>query len=149
MMIYFALVRSELEYVQKNTIFWHITPCSSACHLLSRWFLARLILRPWRWERYVPPKRLLTFNGLHGVISQKIVLFITTAVRTSNPTFSMFCCLESCMITTLIFLSVCKESLQLFATVDSFMISSTTMKIYWKILIRRLYVSGITLMLHF
>jgi hypothetical protein len=28
----------------------------------------------------------LTFNGLHGVISQKIVLFITTNVRTSNPT---------------------------------------------------------------
>jgi hypothetical protein len=27
----------------------------------------------------------LTSNGLHGVISQKIVLFITTAVRTSNP----------------------------------------------------------------
>jgi hypothetical protein len=24
-------------------------------------------------------------NGLHGVISQKIVLFITAAVRTSNP----------------------------------------------------------------
>jgi hypothetical protein len=28
----------------------------------------------------------LTFNGLCGVISQKIVLFITTAVRTSNIT---------------------------------------------------------------
>jgi hypothetical protein len=28
----------------------------------------------------------MTFNGLHGVISQKIELFITTAVRTSNPT---------------------------------------------------------------
>jgi hypothetical protein len=27
-----------------------------------------------------------TLNGLHGVISQKMVLFITTAVRTSNPT---------------------------------------------------------------
>jgi hypothetical protein len=27
-----------------------------------------------------------TFDGLHGVISQKIELFITTAVRTSNPT---------------------------------------------------------------
>jgi hypothetical protein len=27
----------------------------------------------------------LTFNGLHGVVSQKIALFITTAVRTSNP----------------------------------------------------------------
>jgi hypothetical protein len=34
----------------------------------------------------VPPKRQLIFNGLHGVMSQKIVLFITTAVRTSNPT---------------------------------------------------------------
>jgi hypothetical protein len=28
----------------------------------------------------------LTFNGLHGVIFQKIVHFIITAVRTSNPT---------------------------------------------------------------
>jgi hypothetical protein len=27
----------------------------SACHLLSRCFLARLIFRPWRWKRYVPP----------------------------------------------------------------------------------------------
>jgi hypothetical protein len=35
-----------------------------------------------RWRQYVPPKRELTFTGLHGVISQKIV----TAVRTSNPT---------------------------------------------------------------
>jgi hypothetical protein len=31
----------------------------------------------------------LTFNGLHGVISQKTELFITTAVRTSNPTNRM------------------------------------------------------------
>jgi hypothetical protein len=37
-----------------------------------------------RW-RYVPLKRQLIFNGLHGVISQKIVLFIMTTVRTSNP----------------------------------------------------------------
>jgi hypothetical protein len=29
---------------------------------------------------------MLTFNGLHGVISRKIELFLTTAVRTSNPT---------------------------------------------------------------
>jgi hypothetical protein len=34
----------------------------------------------------VPPKRRLTFNGLQGVISQKTVFFITTGVRTSNPT---------------------------------------------------------------
>jgi hypothetical protein len=33
---------------------------------------------------------MLTFNGLHGVISQKIVLFITTAVRTSDPTLQQW-----------------------------------------------------------
>jgi hypothetical protein len=49
------------------------TGCS-ACHMLSRWYLARLIHRPWRWSRYVPPKRRLIFNGLHGVMPQKIVL---------------------------------------------------------------------------
>jgi hypothetical protein len=32
----------------------------------------------------VPPKRRFTFNRLHNVVSQKIELFITTAVRTSN-----------------------------------------------------------------
>jgi hypothetical protein len=42
------------------------------------WFLASLILRPWRWR--------LIFNGLYGVVSQKTELFVTTAVRTSNPT---------------------------------------------------------------
>jgi hypothetical protein len=41
----------------------------------SRW-LVELILPPWRWRRYVPLKRQLTFNGLQGVISQKMVLFI-------------------------------------------------------------------------
>jgi hypothetical protein len=28
----------------------------------------------------------MIFNGIHGAISQKIVLFITTAVTTSDPT---------------------------------------------------------------
>jgi hypothetical protein len=28
----------------------------------------------------------LTLNGLHIVISQKMILFITTSVKTSNPT---------------------------------------------------------------
>jgi hypothetical protein len=36
---------------------------------------ARLILRPWIWRQNVPPKRRLTFNGLHGFISQKTVSF--------------------------------------------------------------------------
>jgi hypothetical protein len=41
-------------------------------------FLAWLILRPWRWRRHVPPKHRFTFNGLHGVISQKTELFNVT-----------------------------------------------------------------------
>jgi hypothetical protein len=31
----------------------------------------------------------LNFNGLQGIMSQKMVLSITTAVRTSNPTVSL------------------------------------------------------------
>jgi hypothetical protein len=79
----------------KSTIFWDITPCSplkvNRCfggtyrlHLQDR--RIRRARNQWQAERYVPPKRRLTCNGLHGVISQKIVLFITTAVSTSNPT---------------------------------------------------------------
>jgi hypothetical protein len=49
-------------------------------------FLFWLILWPWWWRRHVPPKWWLTFNRLQGVISQKIQLYITAAVRTSNPT---------------------------------------------------------------
>jgi hypothetical protein len=89
----------------KNTTFWDITPCSplkvnrrfqrnisppssgSKKLCVPRWFLTRLILRPLSRRRHVPPKRRLTFNGLHCVISQKIELFLTTAVRTSNPTW--------------------------------------------------------------
>jgi hypothetical protein len=44
-----------------------------------------LILWPWRWRWHVPTKCQLTFNGLHGLISQKVELFISTAVRTKNP----------------------------------------------------------------
>jgi hypothetical protein len=31
----------------------------------------------------------LTLNGLHGVISQKLTLFITTDVETSNPVYNI------------------------------------------------------------
>jgi hypothetical protein len=50
-------------------------------HLLSRWFLALLIHRPWIWRRYFPPKPRVTFNGLHGVISQKTEPFQCYSVR--------------------------------------------------------------------
>jgi hypothetical protein len=43
-------------------------------HLLSRWYLVRLI-RPWRLRRYVPPKHKLTCCDLYGVMSQKIITF--------------------------------------------------------------------------
>jgi hypothetical protein len=49
---------------------------------VSCWFFVWFILRPWRWGQHVPPKRRLTIRGLHGVLSQKIVLFVTTAVET-------------------------------------------------------------------
>jgi hypothetical protein len=89
--------------VMKSSIFWDITPCSplevnrrlgGTCrfHLQGRiisqgrnqseswwqapyWFLAWLFIWSWRWRLHVAPKRSLTFNGLHGVISQKIELF--------------------------------------------------------------------------
>jgi hypothetical protein len=49
-------------------------------------FFLGLFFGPEDGGEYIPPKHLLTFNGLHGVISQKIELFITIAVRTSNGT---------------------------------------------------------------
>jgi hypothetical protein len=40
-----------------------------------RWFLVWLIFWRCRRRRCVPPKRLATLNGLHGVISQNTLLF--------------------------------------------------------------------------
>jgi hypothetical protein len=40
-------------------------------------YLLKLFLRPWRWRRYVPPERRLQLNRLHGIISQKMILFRT------------------------------------------------------------------------
>jgi hypothetical protein len=34
------------------------------------------------------------WQALHGVISQKMILFITTAVKTSNPTYFVTFCKE-------------------------------------------------------
>jgi hypothetical protein len=58
---------------------------SKYCHLFSHGGFLGLFFRPWRWRRCTPSKRRFTFNGLHGIVSHKIVLFINTAVRTSNP----------------------------------------------------------------
>jgi hypothetical protein len=95
--------------VMKSTIFWDITPCSPlrvdlrfggtyrldlqgrrisrarARNQRESRLQARLILRRWRWRRYVPPKRRLTFNRLHGVISQKILPFSYSFVTVGRP----------------------------------------------------------------
>jgi hypothetical protein len=42
----------------------------------SYWFLAWLTPRPWRWKQYVCQKRKWTSTRLHGVTSQKTLLFI-------------------------------------------------------------------------
>jgi hypothetical protein len=46
-------------------------------------FLALLIFRPLRLRRHVPPKRRLSFNGLHGVMSKKLKRF--SNYRCQNP----------------------------------------------------------------
>jgi hypothetical protein len=58
---------------------------SFACCLLQAVFLFVLLFNL-EVEANVSLKRSLNFNRQHGVISQKIELFITTIVRTSNPT---------------------------------------------------------------
>jgi hypothetical protein len=51
------------------------------------------------------PKRRLIFDGLHGVIFQKIELFLTAAVRTSNPTGSFIIAAQfTCNFLTMQFL---------------------------------------------
>jgi hypothetical protein len=75
----------------KNAVFWDVAPCrscvnrrfggtyllhlqSAVCsHLLSLILRSRIFL-PWKWRRYVLPKRLFT-QDRHGATSQKMVFF--------------------------------------------------------------------------
>jgi hypothetical protein len=91
----------------------------------SCWFLAWLTLQPCRWRLCVPPKCRLTFNRLYGFISQKIKLFITTAVRTSNPAIKTYRTNGNCIfiISVVILLSLimdiqplCPKKLKAFIT---------------------------------
>jgi hypothetical protein len=64
-------------------IIWDIMSCNvtEVCLLpASCWFCTRLTLQPWR-GRHVPPKRRVTFFGLHGFTSQNIELFGDFALR--------------------------------------------------------------------
>jgi hypothetical protein len=95
----------RIDLFLKSIIFWDMTPCSLSSfnrrfggsfrlHLqgrrnkfknqqASKQVASCLV---WRWRRYVPPKRRLKLDRLHGVISQKMILFITNDAKTSNPT---------------------------------------------------------------
>jgi hypothetical protein len=57
--------------------------------LLATCFHAGFVLSLFFDREDVPPKCRLTLIGLHGVISHKIELFITTTVKISNPTKSI------------------------------------------------------------
>jgi hypothetical protein len=60
------------QMTMKKSIFWDMPA--------SNWFLACFTLRSWGWRRYVPPKRWLIFIGLHGIISHKTELFISSSL---------------------------------------------------------------------
>jgi hypothetical protein len=96
----YVYVRFEVftGVTMKNAVFWDVTPCRSCVNRrfggtyrllqgrkiyeqgtsVSCWAPAHIgssqIFLPWRWRRYVPPKRLFT-QVLHGGTSQKMAFF--------------------------------------------------------------------------
>jgi hypothetical protein len=91
LVLWFTSAASPCPHWPIGTEFYHTTSphlfpiytglprARSACHLLARCFAD--ILQPWIWRRYVPPKRRVPLNALHGVISQKKILFKFTSVH--------------------------------------------------------------------
>jgi hypothetical protein len=81
-------IKGENKF-REGSVFSDITPCSplSVTEASEEHVTLHLQLRllPAILSRHIPPKRRLTFNELHGVISQKTEVFVTAAVRTSNP----------------------------------------------------------------
>jgi hypothetical protein len=84
----FLLVPWQTNLFLKSAIFWDIPPCSPL--IVNRGFggTYRLHLQGRKNKFSKKPAQL---NGLHGVISQKMVLFIITAVKISNPTTYSSC----------------------------------------------------------
>jgi hypothetical protein len=109
----FRCINTNLSLMQ-NSVFWDKTSCSPLkvnrrfggtyrLHLQSRIISRARYRRKSRWQAEICFRAgflfglffdtedgggRLTFNGLHGVISQKIELFITTSVGTSKPVAS-------------------------------------------------------------
>jgi hypothetical protein len=76
-----AICSSKTSVETQRTTRRHIPQDDTTCR-----FLLNLFLPPWRWRRYVPPKRRLKLNGLHGVIFQMLLLeFQPTFRRNISP----------------------------------------------------------------
>jgi hypothetical protein len=103
----------------KNAVFWDVGPCGYCVnwcfggtyrlHLqsrkireratsMSRWLQLTLVPRsriflPWRWRRYVPPKRRFT-QDLHCATSQKTAFFMLTFVDQKFVWILHACCMS-------------------------------------------------------
>jgi hypothetical protein len=55
--------------------------------------LTCLVIRPWRWKKYVPSKFRLNLNGLHGAIFEETCLFIVLIqlISTSKLLHRTYC----------------------------------------------------------
>jgi hypothetical protein len=103
------------ENNMKSSIFWNIMPHSPLKVFLlpaSCWLLPWLILWLWKRRQHVPLKCRPTFDRLHGTIYQKTELFITTTVRTSNPTWKYYIRDEICRTQYGVFTTQYYEALQ-------------------------------------
>jgi hypothetical protein len=69
-----VICSSETSVETQRATRRHIPEDVTACR-----FSLNLFLPPWRWRRFVPLKRRLKLNKLHGVISQKMVLLASFA----------------------------------------------------------------------
>jgi hypothetical protein len=82
---------SPPNFLLKSSVVWDVTPCSLnwrrgiyCVHLQGRNERQIRNQREVGGNYNVPPKRRLTSSGQNSVTSQKIILFIVTAVRTSD-----------------------------------------------------------------
>jgi hypothetical protein len=86
---------------EEGTIFWGYNALHSVESQLlfqrniSRYFISCLIHRSWR--RYVPPKRRLNLNGLHGVVSVSILVFLSRECWTTLRQYTEARTTHSCI----------------------------------------------------